>query len=487
MQHYPLLTVMRVCVEAGSALSVASGEPGDVFDNTLARDAVGLPAVPGTSIAGALRRAYRAEGCSSLFGYGAEEAQEARKKDEGGKEGFASRLCVGWGHACGADGRPVCGNVLQMQGRLKEGDSVSALLLRPGVTRDHVRLNGRGVVDGEGKFMRTGVAKGARFMFELLLWGKDADKREEEEREIAAFLRSGGFRLGGRTRAGWGRMKLVSLKARRFALPEDVEALGKYRRLLLSEEPGDPGTELCGGAIRQDEPFRALNLRTRDFLRFGGGDAPLPGKERVRNLASPYSEEAILWPEGGGKAEVARMIVFPASSVKGALRHRASFHYNRLCGRWAGTAEAKEDKEKKRDGMEPLFGYVKDGKAEGGEEQAQAGFVYLEDAYLPFPKEGDVKAGGRQHHNRIDRFTGGVADGALFTEDSLWNARLPLSVRLSDEALKAEKISYEKGKEDMLNENHIKALDMALDDLTHGRLAFGAAAMRGCGYFEEAA
>ena len=74
-------------------------------------------------------------------------------------------------------------------------------------------------------------------------------------------------------------------------------------------------------------------------------------------------------------------------------------------------------------------------------------------------------------HNSIDRFSGGTLKGALYSEELVWQKSLTLTIYI--DSTKAQRVS----------EKSRQALKMALADLASGRLALGAAASRGHGYF----
>jgi hypothetical protein len=74
----------------------------------------------------------------------------------------------------------------------------------------------------------------------------------------------------------------------------------------------------------------------------------------------------------------------------------------------------------------------------------------------------------------IDRFTGGAFEGALFSEEPLWQGPgFDLDVII----VEAEQIA---------DPNVRKAFSLALSDLSAGRLALGAGAGRGNGFFRSA-
>ncbi|MNT84508.1 hypothetical protein D3C72_2245260 [compost metagenome] len=77
-------------------------------------------------------------------------------------------------------------------------------------------------------------------------------------------------------------------------------------------------------------------------------------------------------------------------------------------------------------------------------------------------------------HNRIDRFTGGVIDGALFSEEVLWQTPLNLSIG----TLQPQRLAQ-------LDATTRQALQRALEDLSQGWLPLGANGSRGLGVFSD--
>jgi hypothetical protein len=117
-----------------------------------------------------------------------------------------------------------------------------------------------------------------------------------------------------------------------------------------------------------------------------------------------------------------------------------------------------------------LFGYSKE-RAERDEPTGQAGRVFIDDVAIPLAS---VQV-GKLMHNAIDRFTGGVRERLLFGEDLLWRTPVKVRVLIDTRTAKAQA-------RDDLNRG-LAALRRAVDDLASGRLALGANAGRGHGYF----
>lgn len=106
-------------------------------------------------------------------------------------------------------------------------------------------------------------------------------------------------------------------------------------------------------------------------------------------------------------------LFIPGTSVKGVLRHQCSRILNVL-----GCGTTMTDK---------LFGYSNDKTKESHKGRVLVNEVYFNTAYTQ----------EEQHRIRIDRFTGGVMNGALFADHPLRNTKgakltFPLHIRIKD-------------------------------------------------------
>ena len=138
--------VMRATIQFTTPFLVGAGREGDMADVVFVADANGLPAIPGSSIAGVLRAAFasahpEAE-VNNLFGY-----QGRREKGDGGKPpgGEGSRIAVSWG--CIHDSKDVPVEGIISEDRL--ADPVLKSAMNPTI-RDHVRITHKGVAEASG-------------------------------------------------------------------------------------------------------------------------------------------------------------------------------------------------------------------------------------------------------------------------------------------------------------------------------------------------
>jgi CRISPR/Cas system CSM-associated protein Csm3 (group 7 of RAMP superfamily) len=449
--------IARITLELRTPLHLGSGKPGDFSDADLVYDANGLPAIPGSSIAGVLR---------SLAGKQSEHAKDVFGFQNGSHGSQGSRLTVSWACIHDSRNRPVEGIV---DPERIDSDEILRLAREPSL-RDHVRMTDTGVADakGHGKFDELSLHIGHRFTFEMELRGTPAD-RDADARKLAGLIHllyDPRFRLGGKTRRGFGAVEPVAVCRGSFDTA-DAGDRARYLKHPVSLEAPSPTLEHVGKAGQDADPFAALDLTPRGFWMFGGGtDVKTDGESDYWKAAdmAPVRDAVIEWPNNQAKI-LENCFMLPASSIKGALAHRTAFHYNCLTGRFIdpdNPEEARqllEDCRQNNEAVNELFGIVK------SKDSGERGHVIIDDAFLP-----SDTATRRVPHVSIDRFTGGALDGALYDERPLIGGKLQLRVFL-----------------DMATSHFdpgiLEAFRRALQDVAEGRLALGAGAGRGNGFF----
>jgi CRISPR/Cas system CMR subunit Cmr4 (Cas7 group RAMP superfamily) len=327
-------------VEAASPLGIGSGRPGLATDRLVARDAYGLPYLPGTSLAGCLRSALGevlpATTLDSIFGFQSKE------------DGTGSRLILSSGHLIGPDGKVVGENngLPDYEAAYLQHLSESGL-----PQRDHVRINSRGTADaeGHGKFDEQLVPRGVRFVFELRLHGTNDDENHWHQLLWQFFQPF--FRLGGGTRKGFGKLSVITIQHGELDL-RDAGQREAYLNLPTTLDANLPPAFTTSTApatapnrTSQTSPDTGkwktyeLQLTARDFFQFGhgrGGEAEngtynQKGQKGWVNQ-KPKREPIVIWVDekpqllDGDKAPY----LLPATSIKGALSHRTAFHFNKL-------------------------------------------------------------------------------------------------------------------------------------------------------------
>ena len=450
---YSYLHIARFVIEADTAFAIASGLSDGAFDALVVRDANNLPAIPGTSLAGVLRSQYQQahgeEATEDLFGY-------TRHYET--QEGQASRVQLSWGCVHDSHDVPVEG----IHHALSQDPLLDRLAQDHPVTRERVKLNHRGAADDGKKFDKTLIPAGCRFSVEMSLWSASGD--ESQWQQLLDIVAGSALRIGGSVRSGLGKFSLKRLHSRQFKL-NDKKDYQAFRQL-----PAGLG-DVAGLTPFKESQRKAAGLsvdiclQPEDYWRVGQGTESLkPQPGEITPQALPVTEPSIVW-EGERASFVPRKVVVPGSGVKGALRHRLAFHYQRICKHHDVTLASSEVDELA--GVRALFGFAAD--TQEAQSKGQVGAIFFSDIYPDNAARPENIA--RMSHTSIDRFTGGVRDGVLFVEELMWQQPLKLTLWFDSQRLEA------------VDEHCRKALKLTLDDLVQGRLALGAASSKGHGFF----
>lgn len=401
--------IAHITVEADTPLKVGSNASDFLQDSPIQRDFNGLPMILGTSIAGVLRKDFDEKKVVDIFG-----------EENGSKVIFSNALL------CINAKDEVCEELLP-----KKTPFLQLFDTLP--IREHTAITEKGVAKEHAKFDEEVLYKGTRFKFSI-----EVLEDEESFKEILALLSSASFRLGGGSTKGFGKLNILEIKRESFEIGsyEDYSSSLNYRlKNSYSIEKRDSKTYTN----------YTLNITPEDFFIFGSGFGDKDAD------ATPVYEYVIDYDnENLGK----KQILIPASSIKGALAHRVTFHYNSLVG---NTIEAKNG----LNSLEAIFGSAKDSKDKT--KQGSKGKLILSDCFQKETKETKTF-----DHVSIDRFTGGAIDGALFQEKTIaqkdmWEIEILLDKNVQEEAL--------------------KAFEKALIDITTGMLPLGGMTTKGHGVF----
>lgn len=457
----------RVTLEARSAHGIHSGQGDVTHDVLLVRDANGLPALPGSSLAGVIRSAYRqcigAEDADLLFGY----------RNRGDEDGQASFLTVGWGHVHDSQNHPVEG----LSPDAASDPLLSFLLNDKPLLRQRVRLTHTGTAEETGKFDVTLIPAGVRYTTLISYWCDGSEPSRQRWQNLLALLGSPVLRIGHGTRSGNGHFEVVELLQNRWDLRTQIGRQGftdrprsrTNREGLAPAEPAAlPKLDVSGTSVPPVGLQVRLDLAAEAGWRVGGGERSISGarhdkddkhdKNQKEPDLLPQHEICVHWQDDRAEFGETRQSqhLLPGSAVKGALRHRVAYHYRCLTGAFAGTDSVLPHPEA-CPAVQQLFGH-----AEG--KDGIAGVLGFHDILLK------DTATALLMHNRIDRFTAGVINGALFSEEVLWQTRLELRISILPGAERVEATTW-------------RAFERSLDDLANGWLPLGASGSRGLGVF----
>lgn len=447
-----LCFLARIVLEAQTPLKIGSGTDNIKTDATINRDANGLPFIPASTIMGLMRHALDKGTAERMMGW-----QDRR----GGRGSWltvseAKIVVDAEGHAY--DGLHDPGEV--------EADSYLSRF-REMPIRQHVRISHKGTAADMGKFDEEIIPKGARFCFEMELRA-DGQGRDDFNRLIG-ILSGSTFRVGAGSRKGFGRVSVeqTGYKELDFTNRDDFMAYVEKSPSLAKIWPLYNRVEAKPAAGESAIHYR-LELRPVDFILFSSGFGD------KRSDMTVVKEPLVSWetgrPEWIGQEKT---LVVPASSVKGAVAHRAAFYYNLSKGVEADKLNTEEEREahtgKNNEAVRLLFG--SEGITSGGKTtHKRRGHVLFSDVVR---KKQDAAGGKVLNHVKIDRFTGGAIDGALFAEEPLY-AR-DETIELDLYVLPDKDIDGDKDVTD--------SLERALRDICDGTLPLGGGVNRGNGCF----
>lgn len=398
--------IAHITLEADTPLKIGSNASDFIQDAPIQRDFNGLPMILGTSIAGVLRKDFNGN-TDDIFG-----------KENGSKVIISNALLLN-------EDDMVSETLL-----LNKSDFLQIFDNLP--IREHTAINDKGTTLDGSKFDEEVLYKGTRFKFSIELI--EDDKKSFEE--ILSLLSSASFRLGGGSTKGFGKFKIVNIKTDTF----DIKTYENYSSSLNHKLNTIFDAKETNSTTHTKY---TLNIKPDDFFMFGSGfgddDADM----------TPVYEKTIDYDKKGLSNN---MILIPASSLKGAIAHRATYHYNLLNKLFIGNDEAKNS-------IKDIFGEAK----QSDDNLGLKGKVIFSDCFKKDNKDTKIF-----DHVSIDRFTGGAIDGALFQEKTIADDReyeieILLHVDVKD---------YE-----------LKAFECALTDITTGMLSLGGATTKGHGIF----
>ncbi len=459
----PLRYLARVTITLTTPLSVSSGRALDTGGADVVRDANGLPAIPGSSLAGILRHAFE----DSLWPPGEPAAKQRANRLFGPpveiEDGHASRLSVSWAHIHASDDRPVDGLLSPDDVRLSDPLLADA---REGHRRDRVRLSHKGTTDGRGKFEDWMVAAGHRFTFDLCLRGDESDRKNWYR--LLGLLEDPNVRLGGGTRHGHGGFVVERILGETLDLRVKKD-FARYAEMPSRLDEPFPSPPLVVAPITARPCVRVTlrGLRAESPWLSGGG---VP--EGAESIA-PVRERRVVWEGDRGTVEETPVHYLPATSLKGALAHRLAWHFNVLTELFAEEGVDLDAVTGSNNmAVKTLLGAIATKKT--GSEQdttkdpGRRGWLVLDDVVLEKPA-----ATQQVEHVSLDRFSGGARNGLLFSERVL-----------DPQTLRADYVIHivpPLDPSDAATRDIRDALARTLSDIKRGRLAVGGGTGRGNG------
>lgn len=366
-----------------------SNEPGHFA--VIVRDADDKPYLPSTALKGILRRLAEANGEAKTPGFKALFGAIKAKKSAS-DPGNMGLLLMGPGRMTG--GKPDC-SVMPYAGQIKEKDAFIAArtAIDPKI----------GVADDHKLFFQEMIPAGTGFSVEatVLQHGKDAAEALELMDKLAGLMLRDGLRIGKGQADGQGHLKVLHGKA--SAIDHTLQADGELK-------PGSMRTfEVAQGAQSAGADCVIWHANCRGpFL---VADSSVSAGRGRRN---PDAETARSGPQIRAQRISENLPLLLGSTVSGALRARATWLANRAQARTAKNMAAKDEQISDADrAVVELFGTDK-----------RRALVEIRELSVLAAKPENLTS------VRIDRFSGGPVDNALFTAALFSGVELRLEIAL---------------------------------------------------------
>ena len=470
------------------------------------RNGLGEPTIPGRSIRGVVR---------ATCDIARQALKDARDPATQNGEAFSKENWISlWGDDTDYTGKSLLDRRLRSDDSLpirqsaltfhavsfpdyKDSDSgESPLPRRHGVGIDRTT----GAASDGALYEHEFLPRGTRFDIRITAEGRDDEQKDDTERKdnkqsegipgpapsdsvkkllelIFHILKSGAVCLGGRTGSGQGTVQVIEPKLRRTSKTTDAGTLTApadvLDALIGEDEEGTPiPLELGGWSLEEPARIR-INWWSPTGI-FVAEDEKLTKqrKEEARKkdptangVTEPLRDPSVPWDEA--------QLLIPGTSIRGALRTRASrIARTVLAARDELSTFASHDLHEQIAAEPNLVRYMF-GSTE------YRGAVTVHDCL-------STKRGERIEvtHNAIDRWTGGVIDGGLFTEavylGTHWEPiTIDIDLRQLLNNIEAEKGPEDDGKTVGADETGIGSEDREQSKPTHADYAHAAYVLLG--------
>ncbi len=477
--------IAQIIVEAVTPLAIGSDLLEYDQDSPVDKDFNGLPYIPGTAIAGYLRKK---SGLDAIFG----EDPESKAIQPKGSNIITSDAFL----------MDKAGKVLQEPTEITD-EFLKHYFNLP--IRQHTAINEYGAAKDSSKFDTEIVYKGSRFKFEIEL--QLSEKKDDDWEEILNTFFRNDFYLGSGEFNNFGELKVFEIKQRYFNLNNDLDAYLNHDVDLNSI--GNGFEKYTNKISKQPYTEKTLELSGKNsFFHFGAGF----GDFEADNIN--YTEDVVDWKNNN--PDFIKHYVIPGTSIKGALAHRVAFHYNKEKDNTVESIlenikqDIKTDLDKKYNlnnfvladdietlkkqkqtletelktlenekintsnlfekylgennkAVKALFGAAKQSEKTEKDQTAngQSGQIIIKDIYLKAEDYTECIF----MHNKIDRYTGGTIESALFNEKVLAIDEIELCYKYKEKT----------------NLTYFKE---AVEDLKKGMLPLGGLVNKGHGIFE---
>lgn len=285
--------------------------------------------------------------------------------------------------------------------------------------RDGIEVNENKITKTGAKYDMEIIETGSKFCFRMEVTVRDEQNAKEMEtivNKILAGIDEGNILLGLKSNRGFGKLKVEEVRKKSFR-PEEREELlkfQKYNRESYEPYEREPVSSQVDTITVELKQLGGISIRRysaqKDDIDF----------EHIKSNETP---------------------VIPGTSWAGLIRKQMEYYHQKM------------EEQGKRYELRNYLGFVE-------KEEAQASKMIIEESIIDGGKEITLT------RNKIDRFSGGAANSALFSEKAWFNGRTKLTIKLKEK------------------DNYIKTLILlTIKDIENGLIALGGQTAIGRGIF----
>lgn len=315
--------------------------------------------------------------------------------------------------------------------------------------RDGVKLTENKTAEKSAKYNFEVIETGAEFDFRIELTIRDGDNADKMK-EIVDFLlngfNSGEIVLGLKSKRGYGKVSLIRVYKKSF--DKDIDSLLKFNKYnfknydeyILKQENLNKNFDYLEVELEQ---IGGLSIR-RYSSRAGEADF-----EHIKSNGTP---------------------VIPGTSWAGLIRGQVERYVNLIENQFNIKLDVN---------LDHWFGREKHKNSE-----AVASNIIVEESIIEKSKEITLT------RNKIDRFSGGASDRALFTEKAVFNGTTKLGIKIKkgitykDNELQEDSTKSTKNSKVENNSKIVGLIALVLKDIDNGLIALGGQTSVGRGIFK---
>ena len=316
--------------------------------------------------------------------------------------------------------------------------------------RDGVKLTENKTAEKSAKYNFEVIETGAEFDFRIELTIRDGDNADKMK-EIVDFLlngfNSGEIVLGLKSKRGYGKASLIRVYKKSF--DNDIDSLLKFNKYNVKNYDEY--------ILKQENLNKNFDYLEVELEQIGGLS--------IRRYSSKAGEADFEHIKSNGTP------VIPGTSWAGLIRGQVERYVNLIENQFNTKLDVN---------LDHWFGREKQKNSE-----AVASNIIVEESIIEHSKEITLT------RNKIDRFSGGASNRALFTEKAVFNGTTKLGIKIKkgityykDNELQEDSTKSTKNSKVENNSKIVGLIALVLKDIDNGLIALGGQTSVGRGIFK---